>query len=196
MHARFPHDEEPVDPAGILRLGTIRSIDLSTGMVVVESGDVVTAPIRFSTGRAGATRHWSPPSVGEQLLLACPGGDIDGAIAIGAVPQAAFPPAGDSTREVIAFADGAQIAYDPATGRCDLALPAGGTVVVDAPGGVTVTAATGGVVVRGDVSIEGDLAVAGRIDARDEVAADGVALTNHKHLGVLAGGALSGVPFK
>ncbi|WP_197459647.1 phage baseplate assembly protein V, partial [Erythrobacter sp. HI0074] len=53
-------DEDPVDPRAILREGTVLAVDLDAGTVEVETGEVRSAPIRFSTGRAGDTRIWSP----------------------------------------------------------------------------------------------------------------------------------------
>lgn len=174
-----PYDEEPVDPAAILRLGTIASVDLENGTVEVETGDVRTAPIPFSTGRAGATRIWSPPSAGEQVMLLCPGGDIEGAVAVGAIAQDAFPLAGNTLRELIAFADGALLAYDPEGHRLEIILPPGATIAINATGGV---------------EIEGDISITGKLTATDDIVADGISLKSHKHKGVQTGTQVSDVP--
>lgn len=174
-----PYDEEPIDPAAILRLGTIASIDLQSGEVEVDTGEVRTAPIPFSTSRAGNTRIWSPPSVGEQVMLLCPGGDIEGAVALGAIAQNAFPLAGNTLRELIAFRDGAVLAYDPEGHRLDITLPEGATFAINANGGI---------------AIEGDVAVTGKITATDDVLADGTSLKSHKHGGVQTGTSPTDVP--
>ena len=170
-------DEVPVPHEATVRLARVVAVDLTAGTVQVATGDVQSAAIPFSTGRQGATRIWSPPSVGEQVVLLCPGGDIEGAIAIGAIAQNLFPLAGDSNRELIAFADGAVLAYDPETSHLEFRLPVAGRVTITAPDGV---------------DLQGDLSVAGKITATGDVKAGDISLQDHKHSGVQAGGSLTG----
>jgi phage baseplate assembly protein V len=172
----------------LIRFGTIAGVDLAQGTCSVDTGDVQTADVRWLETRAGSTRTWSPPTVGEQVVLLCPGGDIAGAVALRGVHQDAYPPAGNSLRELIQFEDGAVIAYDPEAHLLDVALPGGATINILAAGGVTIDASNGG------VSITGDLTVQGKVTASDEVEAAGIKLTKHKHLGVQAGGAKTGLP--
>lgn len=198
-----PADEAPVDPAAIVRLGTIASIDLSTGEVEVDCGEVRTAPIPFSTGRAGSTRIWSPPTVGEQVLLLCPGGDIEAAVAAGAIAQDAFPLAGDGLVEMIVFSDGARISYDPENHALEASLPEGATALVEASGGLTIR---GPVTVEGDVTIEGgldvgqsasfaqDIAVQGKLSAIGSIKSGTIDLSTHTHTGVSTGSGVSGAP--
>ncbi|HEX8402240.1 MAG TPA: phage baseplate assembly protein V [Allosphingosinicella sp.] len=181
-------DDNPVDPADLIRFGTVAEVDLGAGTVVVDSGDVRSGSIRWAGGRAGATRSWSPPSVGEQVLLLCPGGELAAAVAIGGIPQNAFPPAGNSTRELIEFADGAVLAYDPEAHVLDVALPAGARVNIVAAGGVTIDAADGGLSITGDVTVDGKLTASGDVKAGD------ISLQDHVHTKVAAGTAKSGKP--
>lgn len=193
MYQRSPttHDEEPVDPAAILRYGKVVSVDLAAGTVTVRTGEVETAPIPFLTGRAGATRHWSPLSEGEQVLLACPGGDIEAAIAIGSIAQDAFPLPANTLRELIAFGDGALLSYDPAAHHLEIKLPAGASMSIFADGGLEIEGDTS---IRGNVAIEGDVEVTGTIAADDDVLGGGKSLKNHVHKSVSSGNALSGKP--
>ncbi|QQN73161.1 phage baseplate assembly protein V [Croceicoccus sp. YJ47] len=172
-------DEEPIDTAALLRVGTIAAVDVGTGLVEVAIGDIRTAPIPFSTGRQGKTRIWSPPSIGEQVLLLCPGGDIAQGIALGAIAQNAFPLAGATLRELIAFDDGAQLSYDPQAHILAFELPAGAAFRIVAKGGV---------------AIDGDVEIAGKLTATGDVVADTISLTDHRHKDVQAGAALSGKP--
>lgn len=172
----------------MIRFGTIAEVDLATGRCVVDTGDVQTSNVRWQEVRAGDTRTWSPPTVGEQVILLCPGGEIDGAIALRGVHQDAFPPAGASLRELIQFKDGAVLAYDPEAHVLDAALPAGGTVNIIATGGVLIDATDGGVLIKGDLTVEG------KIDATGDVKAGSVSLQEHKHTGVQPGGGLTGKP--
>ncbi len=163
----------------MIRFGTIAEVDLAAGRCVVDTGDVQTANVRWQEVRAGDTRTWSPPTVGEQVVLLCPGGEIDGAIALRGVHQDAFPPAGNSLRELIQFKDGAVLAYDPEAHVLDVTLPEGGTVNIIATGGV---------------NIIGDVTVQGKIDATGDVKAGSVSLQQHKHTGVDPGAGLTGKP--
>jgi len=178
------------DPSQVFRVGRIKSVDLATARCVVEIDDgegeeVETAEIQWGMLRCGATRIWSPPSEGEQVLLLCPGGDIAQAVPFGALASDEFPPAGDSTRELIEFADGAVFAYDPEAQRLDITLPPGATTRIESDGGVEI---------KGDVAIEGDLTLTGTATADVDVIADGVSLKHHTHPGVQAGGAHTGQP--
>ncbi|TMJ19017.1 MAG: phage baseplate assembly protein V [Alphaproteobacteria bacterium] len=182
------------DMGDLVNFGTIAEVDLARGMVRVDTGDVQSDWVRFSTGRAGATRIWSPPTVGEQVALHAPSGDLAGAYAIGGFHSDDFPPAGDSLRELIQFGDGALIAYDPEAHALEAHLPDGATVSIIAAGGVTIDASDGGLSIVGDVTIEGELHVTGDIGSDADVLADTVSLKDHKHTGVSAGGGISGKP--
>ena len=178
-------DDTPGRLGELLRYGTVESVDLAAGKIVVCVGDILTQPIRWLHGAAGATASWSPPSAGEQVLLLAPEGDIAGAIALRGVHSDANPPAGASQRELVRFADGAVLAYDPAAHLLEAVLPAGATVSIVAPGGVTLAA---------DVRITGDLQVDGKVTAADDVIGGGKSLKTHKHTGVQTGGGISVAP--
>lgn len=186
-----PQEDIPADLASLIRIGTVLSVDLAEARCVVRFGDpddpepAQTGPIRWLSPRAGLTRVWSPPSEGEQVLLVCPDGQIGAAVAIMGIVQDAFPPLGSTTAEMIEFADGARITYDPEAHALLAILPAGGTVDVTADGGITL---------RGDVTIEGNLAVSQTVTAEEDVIADGISLKSHKHGQVQAGSAQSGTP--
>lgn len=180
-----------------MRFGTVASVDLAKGRVVVKVGDVETADVRWLENRAGKTRTWSPPSEGEQVLLLCPSGEIAGGIALRGVSQEAFPFPGNSLRELIQFDDGAVLAYDPEAHKLDVTLPDGATIAVVSTGGVTIDANAGAVTIdasSGGVSIKGDVDVQGKITASGDVKAGNISLQQHKHGGVSAGGAKTSVP--
>lgn len=184
------HDDEPLDLIGaLIRYGTIETVDLATGKCTVKIGDIVTQPVRWAHGAAGGsggTSIWAPPIAGEQVILLAPEGDITAAIALTGVHSDANPPAGDSTRVLIDFADGAVIAYDPEAHLLDVTLPDGATINIVSTGGVTIDAES--------VRLTGDLQVDGTINADVDVIADGTRLHTHKHTGVQAGAAQTGEP--
>ena len=180
----------------VVGFGRILEVDHATGMVRVEAGDTGTDWIRWSTGRAGTTRIWSPPSEGEQVAIFKPSGDVEGAFAMGGFHQNDFPPAGNSARELIEFGDGAVIAYDPEGHALEAHLPDGATVSIIAAGGVTIDTGEGGALIKGDVRIEGELHVTGDVGSDGDVLAGTVSLKEHRHQGVTAGGGLSGIPIQ
>lgn len=191
---RHEPEEETGELEELLRFGTVAEVDLERGRIRVDCGDVTSDWIRWAERRAGATRSWSPPTVGEQVMLFAPGGDLEGAIAIGGVSSDDNPPAGNSAREILIFGDGAELAYDPETHELEANLPAGAKVTINATGGVTIDASDGGLSIKGDVSIEGDVSITGTATAEVDVVGAGKSLKLHKHLGVTPGGGVSGIP--
>lgn len=189
---RSPEFEDiPADLAGLVRLGTIVSVDLAGARCVVRYGDpdddepAETPPIRWLAPRAGLTRVWSPPSQGEQVLLLAPDGQVGNAIALMGIVQDAFPPPSAAKADTILFPDGARITYDPEAGALQAVLPAGATAEIEAPGGITL---------RGDVTIEGNVTVSQKLTADQDVVANGISLHDHVHAGVQAGGAKTAKP--
>ncbi|WP_225206249.1 phage baseplate assembly protein V [Novosphingobium huizhouense] len=178
-------ESTPTDPDQLIRFGSVASVDLAAGRCVVTideegaSGDATTPPIRWIEPRAGATRTWSPPSVGEQVVLLCPAGEIGQAVALRGVSCNAYPPAGNSLAELVRFDDGAVFSYDPEAHALSVKLPAGATIEVDADGGI---------------AIKGDIALTGKLTASDDVAAAGKSLKSHKHGGVQTGTGQTGAP--
>ena len=178
-------DDLPGQLGKLMRYGTVASVDHAAARVTVRMGDITTQPIRWLHGPHGETRLWSPPSVGEQVIVLAPEGDPEGAIALRGVSFQSFPPVGDSARELIRFKDGAVLAYDPDSHELEAVLPDGATVSIVAPGGVTIDA---------DVRVTGDLQVDGRIHADGDIVADAISLKSHRHGGVQGGAAKTGAP--
>ena len=168
-----------------VRYGRVAGVDLPAATCTVDIGGdddpLVSGPIRWIETAAGRTRTWSPPAIGEQVLVLAPEGDLAAAIALRGVRSDEFPAAGDSLRELIAFEDGTIFAYDPESHAAELILCAGGTVTLTADGGVTIT---------GDVTIDGELTVTGDVKAGD----DAISLVEHVHGDVQAGSAKTGAP--
>lgn len=159
----------------LLRPGTVHAVDHTAARVRVASGDLTTDWLPWFEGRAGATRSWSPPTVGEQCLLLCPGGEMaSGLVLVGLYSDRHPAPVDGPDLHHIAYADGAIIEYDQAAHTLSATLPAGATVSIAAPGGITLDTPT--------VTVTGD------------VVASGISLVNHVHGGVRAGGETSGAP--
>ena len=124
----------------LLRVGTVAAVDLARARVQVHYGvgtpedaalEARTEWIPWLTTRAGADRAWWAPSVGEQVVILAPSGDLVGAAALPAIFSVQAPPPGDvATRHVVAYADGAVISYDAETHVLQANLPGGGLLHV------------------------------------------------------------------
>lgn len=187
-HARM--DEDDFDPANLIRIGTVKTVDLAEALCVVTVGDIESPPVPWMEARMGKTRIWSPPSIGEQILLICADGELGGGVVLRGIPSDAFPPAASTLEELILFEDGARIAYDPEAHKLTAHLPAGSTIDVTADQ-VNIT---GNVAITGDIAIDGQATVTGKLTADDDVIGGGKSLKSHKHGGVQAGGAQTGAP--
>lgn len=176
---RTPEDA-PTDPDALARYASVVSVDLAAARCTVLLDDgVESPPLPWLAPRMGETRAWLPPSVGEQVLMICPGGEIGAGILVGGVPSDANPPPIDEPVVLIRFKDGAAISYDPETSELLMQLPSGATTVLVSDGGV---------------DIVGDVTLNGKLTASDDVLAGSVSLKNHKHAGVQAGSAQTGAP--
>ena len=175
-----------------IRLGTVVEVDHAAARCRVQTGEITTDWLPWFVPRAGAVIEWSAPSVGEQVMLLSPGGDTHGAVALRGVYSDAFPaPASSDTLHLVRFPDGAQVVYDHAAHALKATMPGGGTAEITADGGVTVN---GPLTVNGDVQVNGDVGISGQAEAQVDVIGGGKSLKNHKHGGVMSGGALSGPP--
>lgn len=200
MNATRQQEDIPADPAALIRLGTIAAVDLQAARCTVlygdpddEDGGAVSPPVRWLAPRAGDTGVWSPPSVGEQVVLLSPDGQIGAAIALTGIVHDRFPPVGNDLIETIVFGDGARLSYDPQGHALSVVLPAGRTIDLQSPGEITIDAPAG-VTIRGNLRLDGTLELSGDVLAQGDVQAGNVSLRDHRHLGVSTGSQQSGPP--
>src|SRR5690554_6174321 len=97
----------------LIRLGTIAEVDHSRARVRVQSGTLLTNWLPWIEARAGTTRTWSPPTVGEQVVVLSPGGDPAAGIVLTGLYQQAHP-APSHNANVIGrwLPDGTRVEYD------------------------------------------------------------------------------------
>lgn len=163
----------------LIRIGKIEEIDLSGKCCRVRTGKLLTNWLPWITARAGTTRTWNPPTVGEQVLVFSPSGELGGGVVLTGLFSTMHPAPSDSAAEHITdYPDGARISYNHATH----ALTATGiqTALVQASEQVTIDCPA--VHFTGDVTVDGD------------VIASGISLVNHVHGGILPGGDNTGAP--
>lgn len=134
----------------LIRFGTIKTIHPAKPFttVTVTIGEITTAKLRFLTLRAGKTKTWDPPTVGEEVMVLSPSGVLEMGVAIAGFNNQDNPSPSDNLDKTIrVFEDGCILAYDVSSHHLSAILPPGGTVELTADGGVTVNA-NGGVTVN------------------------------------------------
>ena len=102
----------------LIRTGIVSEVDPVNWLCRVKTGDLETNWINWLTLRAGNTRTWWQPTVGEQVVLLSLGGNLETAFALPAIYSEAFPPpdySEDGTTTV--FKDGGWFQYEPETGQ-------------------------------------------------------------------------------
>lgn len=150
----------------LIRLGKIEEIDLSGKCCRVRTGKLLTNWLPWLTLRAGTTRTWNPPTVGEQVMVLSPSGELGAGIVLTGLFSTDNPAPSDSAAEHITdYPDGARIAYNHATH----ALTATGiqTALVQASTQVTIDCPS--VHFTGDIAVDGDAVI------------DGISFLGHVH---------------
>ena len=101
----------------LIRIGTVAAVNLDDGTCRVDTGNNTTAWLQWLTARAGKTRTWNAPSVGEQVLVLCLGGELDTGFVLPGIYSDDNPaPSASADALHWSFPDGAVIEYEPNTG--------------------------------------------------------------------------------
>ena len=183
------HDDTPREMQAAMMFGTIESVDGITCRV--RTGYVLTDAVQWVAHRAGTTRRWSPPAVGEQVVLLCPGGDTLGAVALlGLYSTANAAPSTSPDEDVTLYPDGTRIVYDHAARKLTATFAEGGEVDITAQK-IRITA---DVDITGKLKVDGDTECTGTVTGNVDVIAAGVSGKNHPHPNIQRGSALSDPP--
>jgi phage baseplate assembly protein V len=198
----------------LIRLGTIAEVKGAKARVRL-GPTLTTEWLNWATPRAGSTRTWSAPTVGEQVIVLSPGGDLTRGIILPALYSQEFdaPETSDSIHTTH-YPDGAVVQYNHAAHALTAVLP-GGTATITADkvtsnapstictGDLTVmknlivngaTALNGGVNAKAGTAGGVAMSVQGTIKATEDVLAGSISLAKHAHGGVKQGGDQSGGP--
>ncbi|MFC3338144.1 phage baseplate assembly protein V [Paracandidimonas soli] len=185
-------------------------IDHEAERARVRSGKLETDWRPWCEVRAGRSKTWDPPTVGEQVILLSPGGDPAGAFILRSIGSDANPLPSHSPDETVReYPDGAMAKYNHETGALSvtgittmlveasesITLRAGGDINLDAPQ----TTSTGRHTIEGllsylagmagqngengTTSIQGDITHVG-----GSLSSNGVVVHLHFHGGVQRGG--------
>lgn len=157
----------------MLRVGTVSAIDYAQYQIRVQSGAITTDWIRWFEVRAAATSTWSPPELGEQVMLLSPCGDMTAAVALrGIHSQSSPPPTTSASNHRHQFPDGAIINYNHADSQLTINIK-GTTFAFNQRG----------------INIDGG----GVVSTHDQIAG-GISQITHVHGGVSPGGSTTAGP--
>lgn len=197
-----------------LRLGTITQLNLSIARCRVKTGSLITDWLPWLTLRAGKVRTWSPPTLGEQVLIVSLSGELSTGLVLLGINSDTYPAPSDNSEETLTvYPDGAQISYNHANGLLQASgvqsatVQAKKQVSIDCPE----TTVSGNVTIEGALTVKGLLTyqagMAGRnsnnaatvihgsiIQEGGSLISNGVVLDKHTHEGVHAGNARTGLP--
>ncbi|MCE6966067.1 phage baseplate assembly protein V [Enterobacter sp. MW07] len=134
----------------LIRTGIVTDVDPVEGLCRVQTGGMKTTWLNWLACRAGRSRVWWAPSVGEQVLLLAIGGELDTAFVLPGI-FSDYNPAPSASPDAfhISFPDGAVIEYDPESG----ALTVAGIKTADVTASDSITATVPVVMVKADTRI-------------------------------------------
>lgn len=166
-----------------IRIGTVMEVDYSKARVRVKTGDLESNWLPWVTGSTKGKRVWTPPKVGEQVLMLSPGGDSAQAVVMpGIFADNQAPNGNNGDVDRTTYDDGTVVEYDQATKTLKATLAAGGKADITAPGGVTIT---GNVQINGALLVTGNAESLGDFQAMGEIrtmkAGMPINLSTHNH---------------
>lgn len=176
----------------LIRFGVIADVQIKPPRVQIKTGTLTTAWLPWLALRAGSDREWDPPTIGEQVILFSPSGQLANGIVVTGVFSDHIPANGNRVGlHRRTYADGTVIEYDSVAHHLNATLADGGTTNLISRGGINLV---GNITHQGDYIQTGNQTVTGQVDVSIDVVAAGVSLVKHPHTGVKAGGDQSGVP--
>lgn len=176
----------------LIRFGVISAVQMEPPRVQITTGTLTTAWLPWLALRAGADREWDPPTLGEQVMLFSPSGQLANGIVVTGVFSDHIPANGNRAGlHRRTYADGTVIEYDSVAHHLNATLVDGGTTNLISKGGINLV---GDITHQGDYIQTGNQTITGRVDVSIDVIAAGVSLVKHLHTGVKQGGDQSGAP--
>lgn len=196
----------------IIRTGVVTDVDTTAALCRVQTGELQTDWLNWLTHRAGHTRTWWAPSVGEQVLLLAVGGELDTAFVLPGIYCDAHPAPSTSPDALhLSFPDSAVIEYEPASGTLNASgitsaiVSASQSVTLNCPT-VTVNANQSITLNTPEVICTNKLTTA-TIDIKQggnltgslnhnggSITSNGIVLHSHKHGGIERGGSTTDAP--
>lgn len=207
MHPDTAHLDTLRRLDNLVRLGRIAAVDHDAARCRVQTGGNLTGWLPWLAQRAGTTRTWCPPTVGEQVIILSPSGEPAGGIVLtGLYSELVEAPSTDSVEHVTDYPDGARITYNHATGHLHASgvntatLQAAVKVTLDCPhthctGKLTVDdLLTYGNGIAGNGGSNGNTISGNLTHTAGNLSSNGIVLHSHTHTGVQSGGSNTGAP--
>lgn len=173
--------------ANIIQIGVITEINAQQAKVKVKIGGLITSWLKWLTQRSGDCTTWWAPSLGEQVLILSPSGELNNGIVLPSIYMNNQPSANLKLDHKV-YADGTTISYDYDSQ----------TLKVSSQGVINYTAKdlfslkTKNTQIHSNaidmnaqtINIKGDLVIDGNIKLiNGDVIADQITLKGHHHLG-------------
>ncbi|AZP73578.1 phage baseplate assembly protein V [Pseudomonas poae] len=175
-----------------IRFDLIAAVQMEPPRVQVKTGALDTAWLPWLALRAGADQEWDPPTVGEQVILLSPSGQLANGIVVTGLFSDHIPANGDRPGlRRRTYADGAVIEYDSVAHHLNATLSENGTTSLVSKGGINII---GPINHQGDYNQTGNQNVVGLVTVSEVVVASTISLVTHLHGDVLPGGAKTGKP--
>ncbi|MEI7263800.1 phage baseplate assembly protein V [Pectobacterium carotovorum] len=134
----------------MIRVGVVTHVNTADALCRVQTGGMTTGWLNWLTRRAGRSRDWWAPSIGEQVLILSIGGELDTAFVLPGIYSDANPaPSASADAYHVSFPDGAVVEYEPATG----ALTVSGIKTADITASESLTATVPLVTVKASTRI-------------------------------------------
>lgn len=204
--------------ANLIRIGVVSELDEANARVKVTTGGFTTDWLPWTASRAGATRTWSAPRAGEQVVVLSPYGDPSQGVVIPSIYQDDHPaPATSKDKETTVYPDGSTVEYDSAANTLTVTVAGSAKVIVNCKE-ATVNASTSVTLNTPDTYCKGKLTVDGLLTYKNgmngstgsgasavisgNIQFTGGSLTHngknigstHTHTGVQSGGGTTGAP--
>lgn len=176
----------------LLRIGEIKEIDYSTGRCRIKSGGLVSDWLPWLTLRAGQTRTWNPPTIGEHVVILSLSGELNSAIVLLGLNSPTFAaPSHNKNETVTDYPDGARIVYNHKTSALHISgikvatIQAQNQVIINCPN----------TLINGEVTINGGLIINGAMTQQDgSLTSNGIIFAQHTHSGIKTGEERTGLP--
>jgi phage baseplate assembly protein gpV len=115
--------------ANVICVGTIHSVDHAAVRVRVQIGQITTEWRPWLEHRAGETTTWDPPTIGEQVIVLSPSGEMSGSFVLrGLNSDAIAPPSHSADTHVTRWPDGTIVSYNHSTGVHEALYPDGAAI--------------------------------------------------------------------
>lgn len=191
----------------VIRFGTILEVDHASTRCRVKSGKLDTNWLRWFEARAGETKTWNPPTVGEQCVIFSPSGEVEnGMVFYGAPSDVIDTPSHDPVKHIVKLPDGATFTYDHAASHLEITgiktatICASDSITNDTPlthctGRLTVDdLLTYGNGIAGTGGDWGNVITGNFFHTEGVLNSNGIVVHDHGHENVMVGGDVSGKP--